>query len=60
MTTTFEPFIAAFTGQLTVFKSQNGMSYTFHQPYPRVEKNRAYMMELDIPQNRIKMIPVIG
>jgi hypothetical protein len=58
---TYEPFVAEFTGQLTSFPSKvTNMRYTFHKPFPRIEKGRAYMMEMDKANNRIKMIPVVG
>ncbi len=56
-----EPFIAAFTGQLSTFTSvETKKTYTFTKPYPRIVKNHAYMMEVDVVQNRIRMLPVIG
>jgi hypothetical protein len=59
--TTYEPFIAAFTGKLTTWTSTHTkLTYTFNVPYPTIKKGQAYMMELDKVNNRIKMIPVVG
>lgn len=55
-----EPFTASFTGQLSSFYSSvTKQRYTFTKPLPRVLKDQAYMMELDLQNNRVKLIPVI-
>lgn len=54
-----EPFTAEFTGQLVSFTStQMRKTYRFNKPYPRVEKGWAFMMEIDLDTNKIRMIPV--
>jgi hypothetical protein len=59
-TITHEPFVADFTGQLSVYLSPStGMRYTFKKPNPRIQKNRAYMMRIDRATNQITLLLVV-
>ena len=59
--TIHEPFTAAFTGRMSSFYSvQTKRNYTFEHPLPRIEKGKAYMMELDLKNNRVRMLPVLA
>ena len=55
--TTYEPFTAGFTGQLTTIRLASGKSISFHQPYIRVEKGQAFMLKID--GDRITLLPVL-
>lgn len=53
----YEPFRAAFTGQLSTFLASDGRRYIFSKPLPKVQKDRAYVMEL--LEGRVRLIPVV-
>lgn len=62
MTTTstivHEPFIARFTGQLSVVSTKSGHTCTFKKPYPRIEKDRHYMLTINTETGQCRFLSI--
>lgn len=55
----YEPFWGMFTGQLTVQYSQAGHRCRFQRPYPRIQKDQAYMLKLNLAQGTAQLLVVV-
>lgn len=57
---TNELFIAHFTGQLATVKTKDGRVLSFKKPYPRIEKDRAYNLQINSETGMTKLIPIVA
>jgi hypothetical protein len=55
---TNELFIGHFTGQLATIRTKDGRVLTFKRPYPRIEKHRAYNLQIDGETGQTRLIPI--
>lgn len=56
--TTWEPYIAGFTGMLTTFVTKTGYRFTISKDCPRVTKGQPFMMEIETASNKLRMLRV--
>ena len=57
---TNELFIGHFTGQLATVKTKDGRVLSFKKPYPRIEKDRAYNLQINGETGMTKLIPIVA
>lgn len=55
----YEPFRAAFTGQLTVYYTKEGHRCVFQRPYPTIQKGQAYMLKVNLAVGTAQLLVVV-
>lgn len=55
----YEPLWGSFTGQLTVQYTKDGHRCQFQRPYPRIQKDQAYMLKVDLTKGVAQLLVVV-
>lgn len=59
LTTTYESFIASFTGTLTTFISNAGLRYSLGKPGLKMKKGQRFVIRIDTKDKSCRIIPVV-
>lgn len=57
---TNELFVGAFTGTLATIRTKDGRAFSFKKPYPRIEKDRSYNLQINSETGTVRLIPIVA
>lgn len=56
----YEPFWASFTGQLSIYHTQDGHRCVFQKPYPRIVCGQGYMFKVNLQKKTAQLLVLVA
>lgn len=56
----YEPFWASFTGQLSIYHTQDGHRCVFQKPYPRIVHGQGYMFKVNLQEKTAQLLVLVA